>query len=257
MARCFFLAMTGLCAVRAQQVSTIGAAGFPNLASLPHEFRNVASALGDRLQVAGKERMTISGTMNTSGATFPVTVTFQLPNNIRIDESRSQAISLGFDGNAVWASYGTPTAQDRNLMESLLDDAAETTLFSLSNGSALRTIAHRARLASSANTIQYTGSWADIYEMIGQPYAQPKGTNRQKHHYFDCETMLPLMVRYQIMNATGAAVLVQTSTSAWTKFSGESVPGTITRTEASVTVFTLSVTGAVFSPAASDGFFSH
>jgi hypothetical protein len=226
-----------------------------NHPALPGEFQLFANALGDRLQTPGKERMTLNGTITESSQSYVATVTYQLPNSVRIDKGGPQPRTLAFDGNTHWASSGSLSEQDRSEMESFLDDAAEVMFFSLSRGSGLRVIARHSRM-DDGKAPQYAGPWANIYELMGNPFSQPTGTPRQKHFYFDAQTALPMLVRYRVNKSDGSVVLVETSWGHWSKINGQSVPGTVTRSEGGKPVLAFQISSATFGPAAQDGWFN-
>jgi len=248
------LVVLGTLSLLSQQ--TTATAGKPTWQpDLPIEFQPYARALGDRLQTPGKERMTLTGTITQSGQSYPATLTYQLPNIIRIDESGAHARSMAFNGTATWTSSGSFSEQDLSEMESFLDDVAETTFYSLSRGSTLRVIARHSRI-DNGKAPTYSGPWANIYELVGNPISQPAGTVRQKHYYFDAQTALPMLVRYRVKKADSSIVLTETSWTKWGKISGESVPGAVTRSEAGNSVLVFQVSGATFSSAANDNFFT-
>jgi hypothetical protein len=226
-----------------------------NVAGLPPELRAVATALGDRLWTPGKERLTISGSMTRSGNTYPATVTLELPNYFRLDEGGPDRDTLAFDGKSSWASYGSLKEEDEGLLESFLDDAAESMFFSLQRGSTMRLIARGAQLEVAKGPV-YSGASASIYEIIGRPWFQPDNGLRQKQYYFDSRTLSPVLVRYRAKKSDGSVVFVETARTNWTKTNGQTVPGTVSRSESGKSMFAFQVSAASFSAAASDGWFS-
>jgi hypothetical protein len=220
------------------------------MTQLPPDLQTAAKALGDRLTSPGKERLVIVGTLTQSGVTVPATITYQLPNSVRIDLAAASPRSLTFDGTKSSATAET----DSDMMESLLDDSPEVMLDSLAHGMRLRTLAYRARL-DDGTTRNYGGPWAAIYQLVGGVPSRANLVLRQKHFYFDSQTHLPTSVRYQIKRTDGSIVAVETARSAWTSAVGEFFPGTITRTENGAIVFVFHSTSATVGSAATDGIF--
>jgi outer membrane lipoprotein-sorting protein len=230
-------------------------AGF-KISQLPPEFQPIAVALGDRLQRPGKERMTLNGTLTQNGSPVQVKVTYELPNKYRIDWNGSPKRSTGFDGQSAWASDGNLSDSDKNTMESFLDDSPEALFYALTERTSFRVIAHRARM-DDGSTLNYKGPWATIFQTVGSISSSGQKTVRQRHFYFDSQTHLPMTVRYLQKTSGGSVIPVETSHGTWTQSNGQQVPGTITRSESGKQVFGFSSTGATFSPAGNDGFFSH
>ena len=226
-----------------------------NVAQLPPELQTIATALGDRLQTPGKERVTITGTLTESGNTSTVTVTYQLPNSFRCDRGGAKSRSVSFDGNDNSASDGNLTEQDEDLMESFLEDAPETMLYSLLHGTSLRVLTRRARMDDGTKP-NYLGPWAAIYQLVGGAKSRSNQILRQKHYYFDSVTHLPTLVRYRIKQSKGSLTAVETSRTDWIKAGGQQIPGTISRSEDGKNVFVFHATSVSLSPGADDGFFS-
>jgi hypothetical protein len=110
------------------------ASAVSSLSQLPLPFRGIAAALGDRFLTPGKERATFVGTRTESGKTSPCTLTYELPNKFRIDDTGLQAATLLFDGATLSGSNRALAEADQDRVESLLDDVPDTLLFSRIHG---------------------------------------------------------------------------------------------------------------------------
>ena len=222
-------------------------------AGLPIPFRPLASALGDRLLSAGKERRTLVGTMAEAGQTYPCSLIQELPNKFRIDEGGPQPITVAFDGKRTWASYGNLTEQGQDMLESLFDDTPESLMLSLHHGAAARMLVNRARMDDGSSPT-YSGRLVTIYQLVAPPISRTD--RRKKQFYFDSTTRLPVLVRYQNKRSDGRAVSVETSFSDWTAINGQFVPGKVMRSEDGKGVFTFQANNARFDAATDDGIFT-
>jgi hypothetical protein len=250
---CLFVALSVAFAQSTSGGSQANASPTALFTNIPLVLRPIATALGNRLQSPGNERATVVGTFTAAGKSYPGTLTYELPNKVRLDEGGSQPQTIAFDGTVAWASYGSIQSSDQNLLESLLDDAPESFLYCISHGSGSRLLVARGRM-DNGSTPNYTGPWVAVYQLVGPDLSQQ--TTRQKHFYFDWATRLPLLVRYQIKAPNGSVVSVETARSNWITTNGQTAPGTITRSENGSIVFTLQAASASFSASATDGFFS-
>jgi hypothetical protein len=251
---CLFVAISIIFAQSPSAGSQSNASQTSAFNNIPLVLRPIANALGTRLQASGNERATILGTITATGKNYPGTLTYELPNKVRIDEGGSQPQTIAFDGTVAWASYGNIQSSDQNLLESLLDDAPESFLYCVTHGWGSRLLIARGRMDNGL-TPNYTGPFVAVYQLVGPGVSQP--ITRPKHFYFDWATSLPLAVRYQVRESDGSVVSVETTRSNWINANGQVSPGTITRSENGSVVFTLQAASVNFSAAASDGLFSH
>jgi hypothetical protein len=209
------------------------------------------NALGTRLFTPGQERVILIGTLQRNGATTPVTVTFQLPNKVKVDFGQGQVV--GFDGSTSWDAGSTVTSDDQALLEALSDDAPETFFYNAAAQThRLRPLAHRARMDDGTAT-NYSGPWMDIYQEIGVPIATGEKGTRVKHFYFDSITHLPNRVRYILPTGSRVEVL----RSGWTKSSGQYIPVQISRYQDGALTHSFIGTSATVMPAANDSTFAH
>ena len=220
---------------------------------LPIPFRPLASALGDRLLSAGKERRTLVGTMAEAAQTYPCSLIQELPNKFRIDEGGLQPITVAFDGKSTWASYGNLTQPDQDMLESLFDDTPESLMLLLHRGAPARMLVNRGRMDDGSSPT-YSGPLVTIYQLVAPPISRTD--RRQKQFYFDSTTRLPVLVRYQNKRSDGRAVSVETSFTDWTAINGQFVPGKVMRSEDGKRVFTFQANNARFDAATDDGIFT-
>jgi len=223
------------------------------------DLRQVGFALGQRLRVAGSERMTFSGNLTKGGISRSAVLTVQLPDSGRIDLGGDGAggppRSLGFDGQTRWASDGTFSQDDADLMESLLEDSPETMLQRVSHGATATLFARHARI-SNGKTDNYQGLRVAAYQVFVAAQLAPDHIARTKLFLFDSNSHLPCSVRYSELRSDGTRTATETTRTGWTSMQEEWAPQAITRTENGKTAFTFEITGALFQPSTQDGFFS-
>jgi len=207
-------------------------------ASLPGDARPCLSVYGKRLQVSGMERTTLSGTYTTS-TSVPVTITYQIPNSMRIDLGGSAPRSIIFNGKTTTATAGSA---DETLVESLSDDSAESYFLGFSSGAPAQWLGSRFR-TDDGKAANYTGPLYDIYRRIAPAVSVTGNPIRQKLYVFDSRTKLFNHTRYKIVRS-GQPVTVMVTYPTWTKSGTESFPASIIRTENGQQVFSISVAAA-------------
>src|SRR5258708_7491525 len=73
--------------------------------AFPVQLKSVIDALGTRMVRPGNERIVAKGTLTKGAQPARITVTQELPNKLRIDNtSPGSARTIAFDGAAPWAS---------------------------------------------------------------------------------------------------------------------------------------------------------
>lgn len=221
----------------------------------PIQIRGAVLALGDRLQVAGKERTTVNGTFATPNGASAAVVTYELPNKARIDESGFASHSVGYDGSKSWTSQTQLSEQDQNLLETLLEDSPEGMLRAITETASLRVIATLARF-DDGKAPHYSGPLVDIFQVVGPVPSSGNASNRLKHYYFDSRTHLLLEVSYWLKHSDGSSAAVRIIRSNWTNVGGQFIPGDITRVENGKTLFTFTMSAVALSPAVQDGKFT-
>jgi len=220
---------------------------FVNIAAVPSPVRAFIQAFGDRILKAGNERTTLVGTYTDAKGSTPATLTWQVPGELRFD--RTGAASLIYAAGTVQNAASISSA-DLNVLESLLDDSAESFFYGFMRGDAHRLIGRRYR-ADDGTTPNYQGPWYDIYIRSASALAQSGAPLRQSFCFFDSQTKLLAKVQYDLPNSTK----VLTEFTNWITTNGQSFPGQIVRKENDAVVFTFKITGAVASPAVTDGVF--
>ena len=250
-------ALTCVSLAQAQGTSqtAVGAQGLFNPLSFPIQLQGALMALGDRLQKPGKERQTFTGTLTNSGQNYAVRVTLELPNKVRIDGAWGTTRSVGFDGSKNWASGGSISDSDEDLLETLLEDSPEGMLFAVRRNAGLRAIATFARF-DDGSTPNYKGPLVDILQVTGPTESRDAKTTRVKHYFFDSTTRLLAEVDYFVKRADGSTAAVRVQRSNWTTVNGEKVPGTVTRIENGQVALSLSTSSQSFAAAGNDGTFT-
>jgi hypothetical protein len=223
--------------------SPLAGAGYVNVVSLPGDARPALKAHGKRLQSPGQERTVLVGTYTAQSTTTPLMITYQLPSSIRIDFGGSSPRSLIFDGKS---SSISPGNADESILESLLDDAAESFFLGFSRGTPAQWLGSRFR-TDGATTPNYTGPLYDIYRRVAPTPSVAGNPYRQKLYVFDSRTKLFREVRYRFIRA-GQTVSVVVSYPSWIQNGSESFPTAITRTENGQNVFSISFATANTQP---------
>lgn len=238
----------------AQQPNTAAAAYVRRSALWPAHVR-LASALGDRIEKPGKERLTAEGTLiRGTGSGGNIRLVWESPGRVRLDElGTGQPRTTAFDGARSWSSTGTVTRADEDLLETLINDGAEHFLLAQMNGSATRFLGYRFRPDDGRNA-GYRGPFFDIYQMTdlartGQPPAP-----RVKLFYFESDHGLLDRVRYTVVR-NGAPIQVEIRFSEWRAVNGQQFPGKISREENGHAVLTFTFHAFETGPAVPDGIF--
>jgi hypothetical protein len=206
---------------RADAQQRKGTAPSELLRNLPGPLDHHATALGDRVRVAGKEKTVMDGQFSDeNGKVSSVRLTLQLPDLLRLE--------------------GLPPArQDKRLEETLLEtftaDTAEGMLNSIKDGAAVHLIGRR--VGPDPTT--------DIFELAGR--VRSNGLDRLKRYHFDSETGLLAATRY--MDETKSPPSnVEIRFSDWRRVDGSAYPGRIVRFENGHATFSLTVTTIAASP---------
>jgi len=212
--------------------------------TVPSPVRGYLAAFGDRIQTPGKERSILRGTYTSKNGSGQAQLIWEVPGNVRFDRSDQPGKALIFTKAAGLASSSTSRAQaDADILESLMDDAAESFFYGFQ-----RAVAHRFLGAGFGAD---DGSRDDIYESHGPVRAQPGRPSRLKHYYFDSRTKLLDKTHYLISD-----VDVTTEFNKWTTINGQSFPGQIVRKENGSPIFTFTVDSAAVGPSVNDNTFS-
>jgi hypothetical protein len=232
--------------------STTSAPAYLATNSVSFFFRDPLKALGDRLQVPGKERLTASGTYSDKSGAQAIVVTWQLPGKLRIQFVGMTSRTLIFDGASTTANGGPTTSEDDDVLESLADDRTETLFWGQKLGS--RFLGSHFR-TDDGKTKSYSGPYYDIHQLVYRVSCRSDKPIRTKLFYFDSTTELLVKSRYTEMR-NGNEILVETAYSGWSQTASQSVPGQIVRRENGAVVFTIMIASAQIGPAVADSTFT-
>jgi hypothetical protein len=233
-----------------QTGSALAAAStYLNSSHLPSTAKAYLSALGSRLQTPGQERETLVGTYSDSTGSTAAQLVWEAPGNLRFDRTNRPGHPLIY--NTTGGLVGPPaSAADSNLLESLLDDAAECFLYTFQTKYAHRFLGGLFR-TDSGKSGAYQGPWYEVFETTGNVHAQPGSILRTKLYHFDSATKLLVKTVYSTGNTR-----VTTYFNNWTTAAGQRFPGKIVRSENGTQVASFSISTGGVGPAANDGLFS-
>lgn len=218
-------------------------------ASVPAPARGYLLALGNRLQVIGKERTILVGAFADATGSNPAQVIWQAPGWVRFDQTNKPP--LAYDDVVGLQNAGSLSASDTDVLESLLDDSPQSFLYGFRRSTAYRFLGSRFR-TDDGKTPNYQGPWYDIYAVLGPALAKPGAPPREKFYYFDSVTGLLWKTVYVLPGG----VRVSTEYTNWTRSaSDDPFPGQIVRKENGSAIFTFTVTSAAVAPEAHDGVF--
>lgn len=222
------------------------------------EYRPLLSALGDRLEVSGKERLLLSSTLIQSsragGGPQSVALVIEIGSKLRMDGPGNSAVA--FDGQQLNGSAAA-AKQDQDLIDSLVYDSTERFLTSRVQALGIRRIALRARMSAPQNVTAAT-PFCDVYQVFESNQAPWKASSQSKMYCFDSSTHLLSSVAYELAGPSQVKTSVETRFSDWRPLEakGQMVPWKIERIENGIPVVTLTVTGARLAATAADGMFT-
>jgi hypothetical protein len=218
------------------------------------QLRGYLKALGGRLEELGKERLTFAGTLDRAGEQSVAFVAIsEFPDRLRLTtQSAAQTRTISFDKQAPIVVGDTLSVADQNLIESLVNDAAEHFFDAQAQGAPTRHLGNRFR-ADDGSTENYTGPYHDIFSMQ-DTVTGPATREQTKLYYFNSETHLLERVTYQI-SRNGETVEVETRFSDWQKVQDQQVAHRIVRLEKGQPVISLTITSATIAARLNDGLF--
>lgn len=192
------------------------------LRHVPGPVDHHATALGDRVRVAGKEKTVFTGTfVDENGKSSAVRLTLQLPGLMHL-EGLTPA--------------GHNTRFEETLIETFTADTAEGMLVAIKDGAAVQVLGRRVKPGAR-----------DVYEVSGRVPFNTKGLERLKHYFFDSETGLLASTHY-VDETISPPMNVETRFSDWRRIDGSAYPGRIERFENGHSAFSLTVTTIAASP---------
>jgi hypothetical protein len=224
-----FLTYVGVCFAQVQTQTQKAAAGLLVRDALPVQLKSALDVLGDRVTQSGKELVVSTGVFTKGKTQSTVRITRQMPNKLLFEVvSGASARSLGFDGQASWASDQL-SDDDLGIADSLGGDTMESSLYSLQNGDSLRIVGEHLR-ADRSGAANYRGPWLDIFQSTGVAQQRSTKDQRNKLLVVDSNTRYLLYVRYTILR-NAVPITVQTEWSDWHRVNGQAVPGRVVRLE--------------------------
>jgi hypothetical protein len=216
-----------------------------------------ADALGDRIRVPGKERMTFTAIHTAAGLPLPVTsrVITQWFDRVRIEQTLpDQTLVLGFDGRSTWSGAGPPDAFSLLLVRTLAFDSAEHFFADQMFGAATRELGLQFRLDD--NTAEdHPGPFFDVYEVTEVIPVSQEMVAQTRVYWFNSDTRLLERIQYtDLLAAVPVQVEILIS---WQDVEGQRVPARVERTENSASVLALTISDVTFSPRGDDGIFNN
>jgi hypothetical protein len=215
-------------------------------------------AIGDRLEKAGRERLTVTGTLSrgADSQTEDVTAILEFPDRLRLTRQRgNQTRVFTFDGEQVKAGGNPLDEAERDLMETLVYGSAEHFFSTQVQGMATRFLGSRFRLDDGSSP-DYGGPYYDVYKVGDQVRTAAERSERLKLYYFNSETLLLERVVYEI-NRNGSTIKVEERLGDWAREQGQQVARRIERFENDESVFVLTIGAAHLSARADDGVFAN
>lgn len=213
------------------------------------------SALGNRLEKPGKERLTVTGSWRgPAGEEREFVANLEFPDRLRlVIQNGAHSRVITFDGEEIKTVQIPPAARELDLIESLLYDSAEHFFAAQLQGNAIRFLGFRFRM-DDGSTPEYRGPYFDIYQVADQIKAS--GQERAaKLYYFNSDTFMLERVTY-VINRDGAEINVETRVSDWRETEGQRVARRIERFENGKSVLVLNLGSAQHGARVQDGSFS-
>jgi hypothetical protein len=193
----------------------------PGFTNLPGIVARQMAALGNRVQIPGKEQTVYIGELlNADGKRGAAQVVHQLPMLVRLDGFSSGA--LMFDGERM---TGVATKNDEATLEVFTMDLAEGMFAALRNSASLRHLGNRFG-PDSRSAPAYNGPRYDIYSTTGPAMNLRGQVMRSRLYYFDSDSGLLQLTRYSDDTRT-PPVPVETRFSEWRMVEGSAYPGRI------------------------------
>jgi hypothetical protein len=198
---------------------------------LPGVLSHQIAALGDRARSVGKERVVLNGEFSDDlGRRFPVRVTLQLPEWVRLEGFNPGGLPLTFEEANV--SRGQ-TRADEKLLETFSMDTPEGMFASIRRGGAVQLAGLRFGPDHLAMP-HYSGPRYDIYDVTHPVEPDGSSPGRLRRYYFDSET--GLLASTQYINEL-QAVHVETRFSNWQIVEHSAFPTNVERLENGRVVF--------------------
>lgn len=219
------------------------------------QLRPYLKALGDRLEQAGKERLTLSGTLDRAGEQrIAFTGILEFPDRLRLmTPSGRQTRTLIHNRETARAAGTVLSNADRDLIESLVNDSAEHFFKAQAEGAPTRHLGDRFRADDGAMG-NYSGPYYDLFSLQDTVIIGSASRSQTKHYYFNSETRLLDRVTYEI-SRNSEIIAVETQLSDWRKVQEQQIAHRIVRLENGQPVISLTITAASVAAGLNDGLF--
>ncbi len=216
--------------------------------TVPSAVRQIALALGPRVQAPGQERLVLDGVLVQGDSKTPLRVIRELPGLLRIEAAGGAGNALVFDGRNLTGRTGTGV-KDEDLAEMFEIDSSEHFLNNISTAP-LRMLGQRFHVRGETGF----GAEVDLFEMVVPIRFGRETIMRTKQFMFDTRTGLLRRVAYRIQ--TGPQTFnIQTVLSDYSQAQGDALPGRIDRVVNGTAAFTFVRNSAALLPAAADNAF--
>jgi hypothetical protein len=231
------LVLSGM-VIWAQATKTTPNPAYTNISQIPSHLRQQFRAMGDRLQIPGKERLSLAGSVVANGSTTPIEIVWELGGNINVQGPAKSIVFQKQTDQQVVATL------DQGWIESLVDDLPDSIMSEAVSGAGIRMLGRRFSDGQ--------GGLCDYYDAPVPSSVSPKEV-RWKRFCFDPDTLRLRFVRYTL--PASPSVVIETWFGDWRISSGQLVPGQIKRTEGGLTIFTIQAQSVGVSARANDSLF--
>src|SRR5438132_1065607 len=128
-----------------------------------------------------------------------MSLTLEFPDRLRliVQQGLQQRVVI-FNGQAATSVGGALTSNERELIETLVNDTSEHFFAGQAEGRAMRCLGQRFR-AEDGKSANYAGAYYDLYEMSDEIKTGTDARSQGKIFYFNSDTLLLEKVRYQIV----------------------------------------------------------
>ncbi len=222
------------------------------LPSLPSE---ALKQLGDRLERAGKERLTLVGNFQKGPYAQPVAFRFveeSLTRRLRFETGTGSAKEvLLFNGGQFTKSVGTLTSDDQVLVQTLLDDSVEQFFIAQMNGLASRYLGKGYRVEDQSDQ---KGRSYHMYQVFAPVPFRKTRSLQPKNYYINSRTLLIDRIEYDTASQGGKKQVV-VEIRQWGQIQGQRIPVQIARKENGEESLSLSITSAGLGSSADDDTF--
>jgi hypothetical protein len=231
-----------------------------NRRELDQRVVRALTSLGDRFEVPGKERVTLSASFTryrgSAKTTGQATIIRELPNKLRFAEHTSTgAREMGFDGNTFWTSgsNSAPQGADLQLLEFLVWDSIEFFIAGQANGNATRVLGDMFRL-DDGRAPGYAGPFYDVLKVDENFTSSTGNSRRPTTYYLNSQTSLPERVVYDHPTKKKTRVIIEFTN--WLTAGNQKSPGKATRKENGMTSEEIIIARALFGPKVHDDIFT-